>query len=514
MAVHLAPCAKGYHPVRVGTTAEGAPVQVDSTDRGSAGAHQALEWHNVATTTMLPRVTQWALAIATVGFLGASIYSVLDAPRQQEHEGRELQFWRQNNKLQIRKSSSDTTDSLMKESEGDLVTLYTAVPTLSPTRMPTKAPTKAPQPYHVASAMALGSGLNLNSPTGSSGSGGGNRQNGIQTGSLGINLNTLKVEEEEEVIPQYVYTGSRTVKKTVSQYIATHARFTKIVEAFHVFGLMEGALSHPNGIFTLFAPVNDAFDIFGEAYWQELLKPRFHLHLADLLANQLIVGQKLTIANLTQGFRFSKSTQLGTGPEQVTVKIRPTDGAIQLVNDATRNPDDIILSRPPFKAPVISFNETNLINGVVQETSALTLPMFVHLDVVDGMRRYWNTYSDFLRILDAHGFAAMIRDAGIGTVFAPNNGAWLRFQGDVVEHLMDPAQQSLVQRILVYSVSTSIINFRTVKQTKVIPVLFPERSVTMEISAGGSPTIQGIPAVGFSLYLGGIIYELDGVLLP
>merc|ERR1712241_1116366 len=216
--------------------------------------------------------------------------------------------------------------------------------------------------------------------------------------------------------------------------------FTTLVAALTATDLV-GALSTPNGPYTVFAPTDDAFAALPSGLVECLLQPENRNVLSSILLYHVVSGQVLS-SDLSNGqvvetlngqdvtVDLSSGVKINTSPVS-TADILTSNGVIHVI--------DSVLVPPSVDVP--AFLAT--CNG----TPEPTLPDIVETALAAGS---FNTLAAALTAADLVG--VLSAPNGPYTVFAPTDDAFAALPPGLVECLVKPENKGPLTSILLYHV--------------------------------------------------------------
>jgi transforming growth factor-beta-induced protein len=237
------------------------------------------------------------------------------------------------------------------------------------------------------------------------------------------------------------------------------------------------------GPFTVFAPVDAAFEELGSYTLEALLDPANQALLQKVLTYHVISGD-IRAADLTDGAMVA--TVEGT---EVTIDL--SDPMMPKVNGANIIATDIVVENGVI----------HLIDGVLTE----------NLDIVD--QAVVNGFSSLVDLVGTAGLEATLRDDNMGagyTVFAPTNDAFMALASV-------PTWQALVD-VLTYHVAGATVGSADLTDGQIVTTV-EGTTFTVNISGsavsitdGAGNTVNVI--VTDVLASNGVIHVIDGVILP
>lgn len=292
----------------------------------------------------------------------------------------------------------------------------------------------------------------------------------------GANVITANIVADNGVI--HLIDGVLTETLDAVQRLTITFPASTLVDAVVAAGLVETLQG--DGPFTIFAPVNMAFDGFTETQWNALLGADKSL-LTKILTYHVIPGD-IRAADLTDG--------------ATVTTVEGSEVTIDLSMGARVNGADIIATDVEVSNGVIHF-----IGGVLTE----------HLDIVD--QAVLNGFDTLVQAVGTAGLEATLRTDNEGngfTVFAPTDDAFAALSSI-------PSDPSELADILLYHVlgatveSTDLSDGQaaTTLQGGSLTVGIDGSSVTLE---GAQNTVQVV--VTDVAASNGVIHVIDAVLLP
>jgi len=238
-----------------------------------------------------------------------------------------------------------------------------------------------------------------------------------------------------------------------------------------------------DGPFTVFAPVNSAFDALGADLVSALLAPENADLLVDILSYHVLAGVAAQSSGLTNG--QTVTTLQGS---DLTIGV---SGSVVTVNDAA-------VTNPDIQAT----------NGVIHLIDSVLLP---EVDLVDlGILNGLSTLVDLVR---SAGLETTLRgdNGGAGyTVFAPTEAAFAALPAV-------PTGQDLVD-VLTYHVVPATVLSESLSDGQVVTTV---NGATFTVNVSGSAvtltdgqgTTVNVVATDVSA-TNGVVHVIDGVILP
>jgi uncharacterized surface protein with fasciclin (FAS1) repeats len=235
------------------------------------------------------------------------------------------------------------------------------------------------------------------------------------------------------------------------------------------------------GPFTVFAPVNSAFDALGADVVAALLEAGNADLLTEILTYHVVAGTAAFSNDLSDG-----QTVTTLQGETLTINV---GGAGLTVNGANVTSADIEAT-----------------NGVIHLIDAVLTP---ELDIVEKAILTAETQT-LAAAVAAGGLVATLQGDGPFTVFAPVEAAFEALGTTSLNALLDPANQALLQKVLTYHVVSGTVLSTDLANGEVTTV--EGSAVTINID-GAAPMVNGASVVAADIEVAnGVIHLIDGVL--
>ncbi len=240
------------------------------------------------------------------------------------------------------------------------------------------------------------------------------------------------------------------------------------------------------GPFTVFAPVNSAFEALPAGELDRLLLPENRDELAQILTFHVVSGE-LSAAELSDGQTL---TPLAGG----TLTIEASGGGLSVNGANVVSPD----------------NEAA--NGILHLIDQVMLPP--ELPTIAGVAAGNEDLSTLVAALTAVDLVGALEAEGPFTVFAPRNSAFAGLGDEVVAALLEEGNADLLAEILTFHVvpgAAALAGDLVDGQT--LTTLQGEE-LTVGVS-GAQVSINGIPVATADVAASnGVIHIIDGVLTP
>lgn len=241
-----------------------------------------------------------------------------------------------------------------------------------------------------------------------------------------------------------------------------------------------GATLQGPGPFTVFAPVNAAFDALGMGL-DALLEEGNQALLQDILTYHVVAGD-VRAGDLTDG--MMATTVEGS---DVTFDL---SGTTPMVNGAAIIATDIVVG-----------------NGVIHLIDGVLTP---ELDIVERAIITDETQT-LVSAVVAGDLVATLQGPGPFTVLAPINAAFDDLGEDMLNVLLDADNQALLQKILTYHVIPGDVRAGDLTDGMMAETV-EGSEVTFDLT-GAVPMVNGASIIATDIVVGnGVIHLIDGVL--
>lgn len=121
-------------------------------------------------------------------------------------------------------------------------------------------------------------------------------------------------------------------------------------------------------------------------------------------------------------------------------------------------------------------------------------------------------HTTLVTALKAAEYVDVLSNAGPFTVFAPTNDAFAKLPAGTVEGLLKPESKAALQNILEYHVSVGVYKLENLQNGQKINQVNLD-NVVIEMK-DGKYTVNGVNILGTAPASNGLVYVIDGVLLP
>lgn len=121
-------------------------------------------------------------------------------------------------------------------------------------------------------------------------------------------------------------------------------------------------------------------------------------------------------------------------------------------------------------------------------------------------------HTTLVTALKAAEYVDVLANAGPFTVFAPTNAAFDKLPAGTVEGLLKPESKDALRNILEYHVSVGVYKLENLQNGQNINQVNLD-NVVIEVK-DGKYTVNGVSILGTAPASNGIVYVIDGVLLP
>jgi len=262
-----------------------------------------------------------------------------------------------------------------------------------------------------------------------------------------------------------------------------------------------GALSAPNGPYTVFAPTDDAFAALPSGLVECLVKPENKNPLTSILLYHVVNGHVLS-SDLSDGqvvetlngedvvVDLSSGVKINTSPVS-SADILASNGVIHVI-------DSVLV---PPSVDVEAFLAT--CNGAPEPD----LPDIVETAVAAGS---FNTLATALTAAELVG--ALSAPNGPYTVFAPTDDAFAALPSGLVECLVKPENKDPLTYILLYHVVNGQVLSSDLSDGQVVETLSGEDAI-VDLSSGVMIDSSNVLSADI-LTSNGVIHVIDSVLVP
>lgn len=175
---------------------------------------------------------------------------------------------------------------------------------------------------------------------------------------IGVMTTSLFAIEKSE-IEKLPFTNIETeANPTIVGVAAANENFTTLVTAVKAADLVAGFDS--NGPFTVFAPINSAFDKLPEGSLAELLKPENKEILTNLLTHHVVFGKVMATDVVEAIIKGNGSFEMTT-----------IHGGILI---ASLKGDNVILTDEKGNVSTITITDVEASNGVIHAIDSIVMP--------------------------------------------------------------------------------------------------------------------------------------------
>ena len=300
-------------------------------------------------------------------------------------------------------------------------------------------------------------------------------------------------------------TAAQDMMDIPSTAIAAGA-FETLVAALSAADLV-GALSEPEGPFTVFAPTDDAFDALPEGLVECLVQPAnadvlsaillFHVVSGDVFSSDLSQGlSATTLSDGTLTFDLTDGAKVNGVPIS-GVDVGATNGVIHIIDNVLVPPG---LDVAGFLADCVGTPEPT-------EPVAETLPDIPTTAVAAG------TFETLVTALTAADLvSAVSAPNGPFTVFAPSDDAFAALPAGLVECLVKPENSEVLSSILLFHVLEGEVMAGDLSQGLEATTL-SQGMLTFDLTDGAKVNGVSITATDIETS-NGVIHVVENVLVP
>lgn len=291
--------------------------------------------------------------------------------------------------------------------------------------------------------------------------------------------------------------------------VTTAGTFTQFLNALEVTGLVDDFYG-PGGLYTVFVPLEAAFDALPEGMLDILLQPENVDVLTDILLYHIVSREVYStdlMTNLPVETREGSTVTVNSQGGQVTINtarvvttdILASNGVIHVL-DQLLLPDSFLEILPKL-----------LINATGSNSTDLDIPTIATLT---------GTFDVLLAALNATDLIdALSEPDGPFTIFAPVDAAFEALPAGVLDQLLTPPFLSLLADVLLYHVVNGTYTDQDLTDGLIMTTLNGD-TVTLSMTNASSPSTSSF-LIDDALILdaniiasNGVIHAISKVLLP
>jgi transforming growth factor-beta-induced protein len=281
---------------------------------------------------------------------------------------------------------------------------------------------------------------------------------------------------------------------------------TTLVAAVKAAGLVETLKSE--GPFTIFAPVNAAFDALPEGTVNTLLQPENKALLTSILTYHVVAGNvdaKAVAAAIRAGNGTARLTTIQGG--ELTASVM--DG-------------NVVLTDEKGQQATVTAVDLKGTNGVIHVIDNVVMPATENVvEIAIGSK----DHTTLVAAVQAAGLAETLQGEGPFTIFAPTNAAFEALPAGTVESLLKPENKGKLAAVLTYHVvagnldATAVVaaiksgggkaKVRTIQGGN-LTAMIKDGKVVLVDANGNTSTVIATDLKGTN----GVIHVIDTVVLP
>jgi len=286
--------------------------------------------------------------------------------------------------------------------------------------------------------------------------------------------------------------GDAAQSKSIYDLVSTTRDFSTLATAIEAARLADVLSGGFDGMFTVFAPTNSAFEKLPTELLTKLLDREWQPQLRDVLLYH-VLGSEVFSADLSDGMT---SATLSPGND-ITINLNPPR-----VNDANILVDS-------------GYVDVETGNGVVHGVDSVLTPPSVSKNIVDIAVADADNFSTLVAAVTAAGLVDALSGEGPLTVFAPTNKAFAALADGVLDDLLLPENVDKLKDILMYHVVSANVLRSTLENGDVgdLETLSGDKVKVAvddsEVTVNDSNVIQADVIAN-----NGIIHVIDAILLP
>jgi transforming growth factor-beta-induced protein len=270
--------------------------------------------------------------------------------------------------------------------------------------------------------------------------------------------------------------------------VAAPSTFSTLVTALQETNLVDALRGE--GLFTVFAPTNEAFAALGDAL--DILRKPWN---RDLLA-QVLKYHVLGAEKPAEALHPSVLPTLAD-PATPNLAVTRAAGGLQVGGQA--------VARTDVRA---GNGVVHLMSGVMLPPG-FTVPARTVVDVAAGNA----AFSTLVQLVTAADLAGALQGEGPFTVFAPTNEAFAKLDPALVAALTRPENKAKLQQVLTYHVASGAVLARDLAAGAVTTL--EGGAVQVSLPAAGPTLNGGTRVVATDVRAGnGVVHVIDTVLIP
>jgi transforming growth factor-beta-induced protein len=220
---------------------------------------------------------------------------------------------------------------------------------------------------------------------------------------------------------------------TVNVVLESDTEFSILDAALALVGLNDTFEAHAT-VYTVFAPVDSAFENLDQDFWSKLQTPSWSVHLQNLLDMHVVDGGVLSAVDLTEGMAITMRNG-----ETVTVNV---------------DQNGIALTSPSTNGSLVTESDLVAAFGVVHKIDSVLLPSFYEKDLL-ALKGTLAGFDILFDLIDRADISRNIGSVDV-TVLAPNDDAFVALGSSTLKRLIDPDNLAELQQLLASHVLTTV----------------------------------------------------------
>lgn len=283
---------------------------------------------------------------------------------------------------------------------------------------------------------------------------------------------------------------------TILQIAQSIDELSIFVSATASYSDMAASLDNEADTFTVFAPTDNAFNVFLEAMGYGSLDAISEDSLRQIIEYHIIQGAELTGAELTDGL----TSQTLLANETLTVSV---EGQVIMINTAVVSEADIEAS-----------------NGVIHIIDAVLVPIShggaggsTIMGVVQTVGQLSTLETALSKFSNLE--STLNDESGSSTLFAPTNDAFDELLDLLGYGSLEEIPQDMLRDILQYHITTqSAFSARDFTDGQIVTTLLTDESVTVYVNGGSIAANSSQVITANVKATNGVVHIIDAVLLP
>jgi uncharacterized surface protein with fasciclin (FAS1) repeats len=250
-----------------------------------------------------------------------------------------------------------------------------------------------------------------------------------------------------------------------------------------------GDLVRESPSLTVFAPNDAAFADFDQEYLKELMLPGYELHVLQIVTFHLSVDA-VTSSELGAMDEIEMLLRFGG-----TISVSVDEGGIELGSYAN-SPATIVEG------------DIHASNGILHEIDSILLPSFASFTPWTFLME--SEANTFFRLVVVACMEDLYKGLEDVTLLVPAEGS---ISSQTVDFLEASENKSILKEVLSYHILADVVNYEMLRMWSATS-LSAYTGESIVVTRGNDLFFNGGKVLSYSLVSRGMVYELDGLLLP